>query len=293
MRNPMRQKVGRVKCAGPGCSTRFTPIPAIKVYCSKICKARAHWRRKHPRTFETERTCKRPECGNTFRPRLPHQVFCSERCQILVATRHRTSHRHAGYSWKVPRVCARLGCGVTFTPTRSRTICCSKKCRNWLYHGTIEPPERVCARPNCGVSFRPRVGIPNRLYCSASCERRLNQPKRLKRYIAKLVEAQLTQGNWHKAGGSAPQPAKPRPRGHPSGPDEFTKKRIALAARLTCDGLSLFAMKKQLFPEQSDAALAYANVKKLFRRYRKEIEMEKQHLAPPPGVSGIRVQQIS
>jgi len=187
-----RRRSARVKCAGFGCSTRFTPIRATNVYCSKICKARAHWRRKHPRTLEAERTCERPGCGNSFSPLRPNHVFCSERCQILFATRRLHDHRQARYSWKVPRVCARLGCGGTFTPARSRQKCCSAKCRRWLYLGTIDPPERVCARPDCGASFRSR--ITKRLYCSQSCQRLVDlprRPKRFQRHIDKLVTQRL------------------------------------------------------------------------------------------------------
>jgi hypothetical protein len=182
---PREHRIPPRICAAPNCKVRFTPPTKRRVYCSPRCKNRDH--RIRQRTLKVVRICASPGCENTFEPLRMSNVYCSQACQERMAMGRRWARRQAVYDWKVPRICARPGCGVIFTPSRKRVICCSPKCRNWLYHGWKGPTNRTCARPGCGRTFISRIG--NRRFCSESCERRVNQPKRFQRMIDRRVKA--------------------------------------------------------------------------------------------------------
>jgi hypothetical protein len=74
-----------------------------------------------------------------------------------------------------------------------------------------------------------------------------------------------------------------RGRGRQPGRLKRTDARITTAADLRSRGLSLYAMKGEVFPEQSSRELAYKSIKELVRRYRSEIEAEQERLASLPG----------
>lgn len=69
-----------------------------------------------------------------------------------------------------------------------------------------------------------------------------------------------------------------RGRGRKSGMLTATKWAITVAATGKLGGATKYAMAKQIYPRQHDINLAYNSVKQLFRKYPKEIELEKTRL---------------
>jgi hypothetical protein len=70
------------RCAGPNCDAVFTPHQRGRLYCSRRCAQRAHYRRHpSPKRLQLMFACGNPACTRMFIRYHARNLYCSDRCR--------------------------------------------------------------------------------------------------------------------------------------------------------------------------------------------------------------------